>query len=265
MMSELKPINYQQLHSRKWELIDNFVIVEKPVSLFVNNELWLTFMCTPNQLEALACGFLFNEGEISDKSEIVDIHICDSEEIIDVWLDHSTQKPEEWKRTSGCTGGYTSTDIWSLKPEILNGSSISYQGIHDLVEKMFDTQDLYRKAGGVHTSIISDGNEVHVMVEDVGRHNTLDKLAGRLLLEDIDMSRKIILTTGRISSDMLQKAARIGAPMVISRTSPTSLSIELANKWGITLIGYARRNRFNVYSHPSRIIEFNAQEEHYAK
>ena len=259
-MPELNPIQFQQMNSGQWETIDNYVIVEKPVSLFVNNELWLTFMCTPNYLEALASGFLFNEGAISTKSEIVDIHICESGDIVDVWLKHGVQKPKEWKRTSGCTGGYTGTDVLALEPEILNGKPINAHSIHELVERLFNTQNLYRKAGGVHTSILSDGDEVNVMAEDVGRHNSLDKLAGRMLLEEIDMSRKIILTTGRISSDMLQKAANIGAPVVISRTSPTSLSIELAEKWGITLIGYARRNRFNLYTHPGRILEFQSEE-----
>lgn len=264
-MPELNPIQFQQMNSGQWETIDNYVIVEKPVSLFVNNELWLTFMCTPNYLEALASGFLFNEGAISTKSEIVDIHICESGDIVDVWLKHGVQKPKEWKRTSGCTGGYTGTDVLALEPEILNGKPINAHSIHELVERLFNTQNLYRKAGGVHTSILSDGDEVNVMAEDVGRHNSLDKLAGRMLLEEIDMSRKIILTTGRISSDMLQKAANIGAPVVISRTSPTSLSIELAEKWGITLIGYARRNRFNLYTHPGRIIEYQSEEAHQVK
>lgn len=264
-MPELNPIQFQQMNSGQWETIDNYVIVEKPVSLFVNNELWLTFMCTPNYLEALASGFLFNEGAISTKSEIVDIHICESGDIVDVWLKHGVQKPKEWKRTSGCTGGYTGTDVLALEPEILNGKPINAHSIHELVERLFNTQNLYRKAGGVHTSILSDGDEVNVMAEDVGRHNSLDKLAGRMLLEEIDMSRKIILTTGRISSDMLQKAANIGAPVVISRTSPTSLSIELAEKWGITLIGYARRNGFNLYTHPGRIIEYQSEEAHQVK
>ena len=264
-MSDLNPIRFQQLQAGKWEIIDNYVIVEKPVTLFVNNELWLTFMCTPNQLEALATGFLFNEGVISTKEEIIDIHICASGDVIDVWLDHGVKKPKEWKRTSGCTGGYTATDFSTLSPEIFNGMSLSAHCVHELVGRLFENQDLYRKAGGVHTSILSDGNDINVIVEDVGRHNTLDKLAGKLLLDNIEMSRKIILTTGRISSDMLQKAANIGAPVVISRTSPTSLSIDLAKKWGITLIGYARRNGFNVYTLPGRIVEYEAKEAHQAE
>jgi len=94
----------------------------------------------------------------------------------------------------------------------------------------------------------------------VGRHNSLDKIAGLYLLQGQKFERKILLSTGRISSDMLQKAARIGAAIVISRTSPTSMSVKLAERWGITLIGYARRNRFNLYSHPDRIIQSDPQE-----
>ena len=102
---------------------------------------------------------------------------------------------------------------------------------------------------------MTDGDQVTIQAEDVGRHNSLDKIAGRFLLEKIKFKQKLLLTTGRISSDMLQKAARIGAAILISRTSPTSMSVELADKWGLTLIGYARRDRFNVYTHPQRINE----------
>ena len=138
-----------------------------------------------------------------------------------------------------------------------------------MIEQLFGSQQLYRKVGGVHTSALSDGRRVRVVAEDIGRHNSVDKLAGLLMLEEIRMRKKILLTTGRISSEMLQKSARIGAAIVISRTSPSSLSIELAKKLGITLIGYARRDRFNVYSHPDRIIDqpynevYNAAENTY--
>jgi FdhD protein len=91
------------------------------------------------------------------------------------------------------------------------------------------------------------------VTEDVGRHNTLDKLAGRCLLDGRSAAGQVLLTTGRISSEMAQKAVRMGAPIVISRTSPSSLAIAVAEQAGVTLIGYARRDRFNVYTHPERI------------
>jgi FdhD protein len=109
--------------------------------------------------------------------------------------------------------------------------------------------------GGVHSSCLCDGQEAIITCEDIGRHNTLDKLAGRYLMGSYNVSKKVIVSTGRISSEMLQKSARIGAAFVISRTSPSSLSIELADHFGITLIGYAHRNQFNVYTHPGRVIQ----------
>lgn len=255
MKSELKNINFQQFRSGKLRALDGDLIVEKPVMLYINGELWLTFMCTPNQLESLAIGFLYNEGVIDSLNQVADIHICDSGDIIDIWLNHNVEKPKEWKRTSGCTGGYTAIDLHSISTEFGNGTCLEAGEVRHLVEKLFESQHLYGKAGGVHTSILTDTDQIMVMAEDVGRHNSLDKIAGTCLLENIDFTKKILLTTGRISSDMLQKAARIGAPIVVSRTSPTSMSVELAEKWGITLIGYARRDRFNLYTHPERILD----------
>ena len=265
MKPDLNVINFQQFSSGRPRMVEGYLIVESPVALYVNSELWLTFMCTPNNLEALALGFLYNEGVIDSLDQVVDIHICDSGDIIDIWLGHHVEKPKEWKRTSGCTGGYTATDLYSITPEINNGMSLESSYVRNLVERLFESQELYSKAGGVHTSILTDGEQVTVMAEDVGRHNSLDKIAGMCLLENIILAKKILLSTGRVSSDMLQKSARIGASIVISRTSPTSMSVELAEKWGITLIGYARRNRFNLYTHPGRIIESNSKEVYHAK
>jgi FdhD protein len=260
MKIDSKLIKYIQFRSGHWDKIDGGVIVETPFSLTVNGEVWLTFMCTPNYLVALALGFLYNEGVIESLDDVVDFRLCPTEDNLDVWLHQSVEKPKEWKRTSGCTGGYTAADITKAQPLKMNGYTINPQVITTLVEKLFESQDLYRKVGGVHTSILSDGYDAVVMAEDIGRHNSLDKLAGRLLLEDHHLSTRILLTTGRISSEMLQKSARMRAPFVISRTSPSSLSIELADQLGITMIGYARRDRFNLYSHPERIVEMkNAQ------
>jgi FdhD protein len=265
MKTGLNIVKFQQFRSGNMQVVEGELIVESPVALFVNSELWLTFMCTPNNLEALALGFLYNEGVINSLDQVVDIHICDSGDIIDVWLGHHVEKPNEWKRTSGCTGGFTAIDLQSITPEINNGMSLESDKVRHLVESLFDSQQLYRKTGGVHTSILTDGDREIILAEDVGRHNTLDKIAGKCLLEKINLTKKILLTTGRVSSDMLQKSTRIGASIVISRTSPTSMSIELADKWGITLIGYARRDRFNLYTHPGRIIESDSKEVSRAK
>ena len=250
---ESKPIRLKNYRSGSWEILDAGVVVEKPVSLTVNNEVWLTFMCSPSYLEALAVGFLFNEGIINSIDDIASVRTCAHEDNVDVWLNFNVEQPKDWRRTSGCTGGITSVKDQQKPAHLDNGFVISPKEINRLVVDLLDTQKVYREVGGIHTSVLSDGNGSFIMAEDIGRHNTLDKIAGRYLLEEVDLRKKILITTGRISSEMLQKTARIGASIVVSRTSPSSLSIELAENWGITLVGYARRDRFNIYTHAGRI------------
>jgi FdhD protein len=237
----------------KWETIGAGVIAETPVTLTVNGQVWLTFMCTPTDLEALAVGFLFNEGTIKSKDEIELVKVCFSGDNVDVWLKSAVEQPKQWRRTSGCTGGATSVALDQIHPELNNGLLLTPLTIQSLVRTLTESQVLYREVGGVHTSILTDGEQVVISAEDVGRHNSLDKIAGRCLLENIQLVRKILVTTGRISSEMIQKAARIGAAVVISRTSASSLSVSLADKWGITLIGYARQDQFVIYTHPERV------------
>jgi FdhD protein len=257
MKSGKYPVQFHRYHSGRWDSVDSAIIVESSVSLTVNGEVWLTFMCTPTDLEALAVGFLYNEGIINTIDEIADVRVCEHGDNIDVWLTHAAEEPKEWRRTSGCTGGVTAART-DYKPSFpLNGFTISPQEIQRLVESLFESQDLYRQVGGVHTSALSDGHTILVTAEDIGRHNSVDKLTGLSLRNHIDMPKNILITTGRISSEMLQKSARIGAAVVISRTSPSSLSIQMAEALGITLIGYARRNQFNVYTHLDRVL--NAQ------
>ena len=250
---------YQLIHYRndKIEKVDAHLPTEAPVSLTVNGEVWLTFMCTPSQLESLAIGFLYNEGIISDSSEIADTRICENDENVDVWLYHAAEKPDKWTRTSGCAGGMTSVES-NMKSGLgtrQNSLMLSPEQISALLKHLDEHQILYRQSGGLHTSILTDGADKIISAEDIGRHNTLDKLAGIALMENISFEKRILLTTGRISSEMIQKAAKIKAEVVISRTSPSSLALEIAEKEGITLIGYAKRHRFNLYTHPERIVQ----------
>jgi FdhD protein len=224
------------------------------VALTVNGEVWTTFMCTPVHLEALMVGFLFNEKIIEQADEVIEVRPCEHRDNVDVWLTHAVDKPSRWTRTSGCTGGVTSVESDApLTALPFNGWSVSPQQITHLVEELFEAQSIYKETGGVHSSALSDGERIVLFAEDIGRHNTLDKIAGLYLMERPALENKLLITTGRISSEMLQKAGRLGAGIVISRTSPSSLSIQMAERYGITLIGYARRHRFNVYTHPERI------------
>lgn len=255
MISPQKEIQYERFEFRKWEHHDAETIVETPVSLTVNGQVWLTFMCTPVHLEELAVGFLYNEGILESMDEVEDVRVCEHGDNVDVWLNRSVEQPASWRRTSGCTGGVTAVDLLA-RPNVHFGADrfeVQPEAIGDLVEQLFESQSLYRETGGVHTSALSDGERIVVVAEDIGRHNTLDKIAGLCLMRNAFPETRILITTGRISSEMLQKAARMDAPILISRTSPSSLSIEMAERYGVTLIGYARRHRFNVYSNPQRV------------
>jgi len=255
MEFEIHPPQPLRYNAGTWEKFDKGVIVETPVSLTVNGHLWLTLMCTPVDLEALAVGFLFDEGILKSRDEIELVQVCEQGDNVDVWLNHPVEQPKDWRRTTGCTGGATAVILEQLHPELKNGFVLTPEMVHSHIETLLESQSLYREVGGVHTSILTDGKHVVASGEDVGRHNSLDKIAGKCLLENLQPSRKILVTTGRVSSEMIQKAARIGAPIVISRTSASSLSVTLAEKWGITLIGYARRDQFIVYTHSGRILQ----------
>jgi FdhD protein len=255
MLTPQKAIHYERYEFRKWKPFDAETIVETPVSLTVNAQVWLTFMCTPIHLEAMSIGFLYNEGIIESMDEVEDVRVCEHGDNVDVWLNRSVEQPQSWRRTSGCTGGVTAVDALARVDVSFDDDrpNLQPEAIGHLVEMLIQSHELYRETGGVHTSVLADGEQVVFVGEDIGRHNTLDKIAGLCLLNQVWPETRILLTTGRISSEMLQKAARLRAPILISRTSPSSLSIEMAERYGITLIGYARRDRFHVYSNAQRV------------
>jgi FdhD protein len=254
MHSATQKIELVEFSDEKSQLRESHIIVETPVSLTVNGQHWLTFMCTPVDLEALAVGFLYNEGLIEKREEVADVRLCASGDNVDVWLTHPLEKPSQWRRTTGCTGGVTSVDDEKAAPLRTSDHHLyTAVDIYALLSQLINAQELYRISGGVHTSILSDGKRRLAAAEDIGRHNTLDKIAGFCFLNELQSEQRVLLTTGRISSEMLQKAARLDAALLISRTSPSALSIQLAQRAEITLIGYARPNRFIVYTHPERI------------
>lgn len=244
-----RPIMYL---NGQWKEIEQIAPEEIASDLYVNGQFWLTFMCSPFQIEELAIGFLYNEHIISSSNEIANVWVCKNNRTVDLWLNHSQEKPKEWRRTSGCHGGQTSL-VNLNESEFQDNELICPDVILNKFEDLLSFQEQYRKTRGIHCSILSDGDKLYLIAEDIGRHNTLDKLAGQYMMNPQTWKRKLILTTGRVSSEMLQKSAHIGANVVISRTSPTQASIKTADFLNITLIGYARRNQFIIYAHPEKI------------
>ncbi len=237
------------------ETIHAAVIHERLITFFVNGQEIVTVMSTPCQQEAHALGFLANEGVIDSLADIRATHVCPSGACVDVWLTRSgIELPRRLIMTSGCGGGVTFEDMSSAFPPLQSDLQATPAQLWELMGQLNRAARLYSQARGVHTSTLNDLEGPLLVAEDVGRHNTLDKLRGLALLQEVPTRDRIIVTSGRISSEMINKARRMQVPIVCSRTSPTSMSVALAHEWNITLIGYLRRNSMHLYTHPERIL-----------
>jgi FdhD protein len=254
LLAGSQELRYTHFESGRWEEKQGPVIREGPVRLHVNGREFVSLMCTPRELDWLALGFLRSEGIINGLADVRLVKVCPSETCVDIWLRRvDVELPSRITITSGCGGGVTFTDLSSAAVPVTAEVRASPRQICALIAALQESAGLYRQARGVHTAALARGDRLLAVVEDVGRHNTLDKLWGRCMAEDIATEGGILLSTGRISSEMLYKAARMGIPLVASRTSPTSLSVALAATWNLTLVGYVRRDSLNVYTGAQRL------------
>lgn len=255
MVRGTRRIDYIVYQDSSREEVEGSVIEEGLVRVHVNGFELATFMCTPHELDELAIGFLRSEGFIKSLDDIRVLTVCPNRSCVDVWLRDLSFRPPATRLivTSGCGGGITFDDLSRQHRPLDSTQRLTPAQVSDLVQQLYQAARLYQEARGVHTSALSDGHRLLLVAEDVGRHNTIDRLWGKALKQGIDTRDRVLVATGRISSEMLNKAAKMGVPIVISRTSPTSLSVELARAWNITVIGYVRRNGFRVYSAPHRI------------
>jgi FdhD protein len=231
------------------------VIEETPVGLFVNGQALVTLLASPTDLEALALGFLYTEGLIHSRAEVAAIEPSRQGTCVDVWLHAALPPlPEHALRTSGCGGGLSFADLTACRAPLPLGAAVSAQQVIERYNELRAVQQLYPLARGVHASALCTAEALLLWAEDIGRHNTVDKLAGRALQQGIATAGGLLVTTGRISAEMVGKAARLGVPVLASRTSPTSRALALAQAWQITVIGYVRRDSLRLYTAPERIL-----------
>ena len=231
---------------------------ENVVTIYLNNKLLATIMATPSHVKELVLGFLYSEHIINSANEITDITINQDKRRSQVWVQSDLKNPvlQNRIRTSGCGQGFTFLCPSEMEemPPLNSTTEIRKDEILRLTQEMTLKAELYRLTGGIHAAALCDTHHIISFSEDIGRHNTIDKVIGDCLIRKIPTEGKIILTTGRISSEMLLKALRAKTPILCSRTSPTELAVQLGDKLKITISGYVRANRINVYTHPERII-----------
>ena len=247
-------VRYHRYSGGRFEVVDRPVVEERPLALYVNGAELATLLCTPTKVECLVVGFLCFEGVVPGVEAIQSLEAHPEAGVVDVRVRGEFQAPRRKIFTSGCTGGIT----FSLngRGEPLAGQyHLDPAQVVPLMKDLFARATAYQQSRGIHAAALADaGAGVLLVAEDVGRHNALDKILGEALLTGVPTEGRILLSTGRISTEMLRKGVFMRTPFILSRTSPTAASVELARRFGITVIGYVRGDGFNIYSHPERLV-----------
>ncbi|WP_026691698.1 formate dehydrogenase accessory sulfurtransferase FdhD [Alteribacter aurantiacus] len=239
--------------------VEDTIASETALTVQVNNEEFATMVCTPTHLEELVIGFLASEGLILTPDDIASLSIDNGKGFAYVALKNKKISSAHFstKRVIGsCCGKsrqfYFQNDVKTSKT-ITTKTVITPQQCIQLMSRMQESSSDFKKTGGLHNTALCTTEQIVLSRSDIGRHNALDKLYGYCLTHNVTLRDKVIAFSGRISSEVLLKVSKIGSGIILSKSAPTSLAIDLAHDLGITAVGFIRGNRFNVYSHPERI------------
>ena len=265
-MMEKFSVSQIDLSANKIELKEDFVAEERPLHVFLNQTHYVTILCSPTNLKELAIGHLLSEGVLKSVDEIQELRLEKGEKCrlklkpdIDVEKRVSVSQPFARLIVSACG----SPDYWPLSKlidrlELLKvplGLSVRAEVISQSVKRLNTLADAFRKTGGVHIAALytAEGKLVTFM-EDVGRHNAVDKVVGVGALKRLDFEECFLASSGRLTGNIISKLARMRVPVVASLTAAVSSGIEVAERTGVTLIGFVRGKRMNVYTYPERIV-----------
>lgn len=232
---------------------------EFPLTIVLNGEEFATMICSPTHLRELIIGFLASEGVIRKTEEITSIHVDEDQGFAYAEIDRPLLLDDHSKRFIGsCCGKsrqfYFKSDVRTAKT-IQSKMTVSVEKSAKLMRLMQEGSEQFLRTGAVHNAALCTPDELLFIRTDIGRHNALDKIYGQVLGKKIRMADKLIVFSGRVSSEVLLKVSKIGAGILISKSAPTRLALELANDLGITVVGFARGNSLNIYTHGDRITE----------
>lgn len=237
--------------------IQETVMVEQPVDVTLNEIRVGTALVMPQDLKEFAVGFLFGQGYITQTEQVVEVTVC-QEGLVNVYAkvdDPDLEQGKDFVLTSGCggTGKIEREGLEGYFPA-LSEFRIDFPSLRELILGTLNISKLQRTTHCVHGCGYRTQSGVQIVYEDVGRHNAVDKMIGAIILQGLD-TRGAVYTTGRLTSDMVLKCARMSIPIVVSRTAASTLGVEIAKRAGLTLIGYARPERLNIFNAPERIIQ----------
>lgn len=222
------------------------VIQEICLSVWVDDALHHETTCSPWDVEELIVGSLFMDGVIERAEDVLGLAIDLAAGSASVRLAPASG------RGRAAAGRPPAKGRAARRPSL--DTRIAPAEVNRRIELLEDRSLLFRRTGGVHSAVLTDEHGVMAWFEDIGRHSALDKLAGWCLLEHADVADKVLLFSGRVPREIVAKAVRLGCPVVASPGAPTDLSIALAERGGVTLVGFCKSGSFNVYSHPERIV-----------
>ena len=258
--SEVGTYRVVRLHKGGSSIIDEVIASEFPLTIVLNDQELVTLLCSPSELRYLTAGFLLSEGLLTNKDDITSIMVDSVRGVVRVNTRYETEAIDEllFKRliTTGCGRGtaFSRAADTQVMAEVTSDSQISFPEVLKLTREFQRRSKLYLTTHGVHSAALCSGTQIIVFSEDVGRHNAIDKVFGRCLLEDIPMEGQIVVTSGRISSEILLKVAKRNVPIIISISAPTDVAVELADSMGVTLVSSVRGGRMNIFTHQRRII-----------
>jgi FdhD protein len=247
-------VTIERLTREGRQQVEDFVTEEIPITIILNGQELVTLLCSPGNLKYLAVGFLASEGLIKGKEEIGQVLVDDRRGVVRVATTGEKKDAGDllFKRliTSGCGRGASlsrAADASGLG-KVTSEGRFSAAEILNLTRAFQQRSEVYRSTGGVHSAALCDNHSILVFAEDIGRHNAVDKVFGQAILEDIVIRDPALITSGRISSEILLKVAKRQVPFLISRSAPTNAGVILAGNLGITLVGFVRGVRMNVYA-----------------
>jgi len=239
-------------------LVDS-VAVEQPVAILLNGTEIVTLLCTPTDLDALAVGYLASERYIARADDVSRIRVADDLSNVDVITAREFNAPVRTGGahaiTSGCAGGRISRDILDLASawRVGDGPAVNPSAVRSWMKEFAGRSSVFHETGGVHSAAIHVDNRTVAFSEDIGRHNAVDKVLGRAMLDRSPLERAVVLTSGRISAEVVVKCALRRVSVIVSRGAATSLAIDLADRMGSSLIGFTRGPRMTVYTHIERV------------